>query len=220
MKTAPEKEYQIVKGRYGALYHVEKNPDFSRILWADDTISSNTNEIGPGKMAFQFLVDLLRLSGIKTDAKIEYGNLKSKECRADYRGAHLNMPGRDLDINFYKRVLNSGYSRRVQIAYMNFLLPRNSNDITQMHPRAKELSERICENVMEANQEYDLNCRYYPCMEIRASIERDVAVSIWMDELQLINGKLPKFDRYAELLGEVDKMILENFGHQIQKPKK
>lgn len=205
-----EKKFKTVKGNYGALYHVEKNPDFSKIVWGNGKITINPKEVVPGKAAFQFLVDLLRLSGIKTNAKLEYGNLKSEECCADYGGARLYMPGRDLDINFYED------GKLVQISYNNFFLPRNPHNVVQMPPKAERLSERIAQMVLETNKKYGLNFSYYPCMRVRAGEGRDIAVSIHVDKLQVFDGKVLKFDGHAQLLGEVDRMILENFGHQTK----
>ena len=202
--------YRVVKGKYRTKYLVQEYPDFSRILWRDGEIEniSDKNMITAGRRGFNLLIDLLRLSGIKTDARIEYGNLKSQECRVNYDRAKLATLSGEM-------ALESQYDEGVYITYRSFLLPRKSSDVSQMPLKAQKLSDEIGRYVNEFIYDKRLNCRYSPCVEIRASVEKDIATEIRGAERYDIIGEFTRLDQYATLLGKVDRMVLRDFGRNI-----
>ena len=202
--------YKVVKGKYRTEYLVQEEPDFSRVLWGDGEIEkiNDENTITAGRRGFKLLIDLLRLSGIKTDARIEYGNLKSQECRVNYDRAKLATLSGEMVLEFQ-------CDEGVYIIYRSFLLPRKSNDISQMPLEAQKLSGEIYRYVNDLSYDKRLNCRYFPCVEIRASAEKDIATEIKGAERYNLIGEFTQLGQYATLLGRVDRMLLRDFGRNI-----
>ena len=225
MQKSPKILYRILVGRNGVKYRVEKKPDFSKL----DYKKSNGNvikrdieeqgEIQSGKMMFNLVVDFLKKSSIKTNAKIEYGSLRNGDCKIRPENAMVYAnTGR---ISFYKgRIFyyfeqpSPGEDKYISITYQIPILARNPKCTVKFaDEKTQKVSNNIGKIVDEIHARRKLDIRYFPNINIGAYYHQ--STNTWYEMCADIiarflvkDGKLPKFDIYSKLIGNVDEMLL------------